>query len=159
MKFKNISGFRQVIVQEGKKVVVFADDVIEVSHDLINAAFEKVAENSTVTFKARSIKKPASNQENLAIVQEIRNASASTEDVVQAVSKINELESVVSKSQSEQGIELSNLKREFTEFKTLALKRMEILKSAVKTLEFEVGQLYTDEDSEGDKGEDTFRQQ
>ncbi len=158
MKYKNISGFRQVIVQEGKKVVVFADDVIEVSHELINAAFEKVAENTPVTFKARSIKKPASNQENLAIVQEIRNASASTEDVVQAVSKINELESTVAKSQSEQGTELSNLKKEFAEFKALALRRMEILKSAVTTLEFEVGQLYTDEE-EGDNEGETFRAQ
>ncbi len=156
MKFKNISGFRQVIVQEGKKVVVFADDVIEVSHDLINAAFDKVPENTEVTFKARSIKKPASNQENLAIVQEIRNATAASEDVITAVSKITELESTVTKSQIEQGTELSNLRKEFTDFKAVVLRRMEILKSAVTTLEFEVGQLYAEEE---DNKEETFRTQ
>lgn len=161
MKYQNVSGFRQVIVFEGKKTVVFEDQVIEVSHELFNPAFEKVADNSVVTFKARTIKKPGSNQENISLVEfeskleEVKKDSATADEVIHAVSKITELESHVAKSQSKQGIDLAEFRKEFTEFKVLSLKRMEILKSAVKTLEFEVGQLYTD-DEEGNK-EDTFR--
>lgn len=165
MKYQNVSGFRQVIVVEGKKTVVFEDQVIEVSHELFNPAFEKVADNSVVTFKARTIKKPSSNQENISLVQfeskleEVKKDSATADDVTQAVSKITELESNVAKSQSKHGSELAEFKKEFSEFKILALKRMEILKSAVKTLEYEVGQLYTDDDTEEDNKGETFRQQ
>ena len=165
MKYQNVSGFRQVIVVEGKKTVVFEDQIIEVSHELFNPAFDKVPDNSVVTFKARTIKKPGNNQENISLIQfeekleEVKKDTATSDDVTQAVSKITELESSISKSQSKHGNELADLRKEFSEFKALASKRMEILKSAVKTLEFEVGQLYTDDDSEGDKEGETFRQQ
>lgn len=164
MKYQNVSGFRQVVVIEGKKTVVFEDHVIEVARELFHPGFEKVSDDTEVTYKSRTIKKPNSTQENISLVQfetkleEVKKDTATTEDVTQAVSKITELESTVAKSHSKHGTELADLRKEFSEFKVIALKRMEILKSAVKTLEFEVGQLYTDE-NEGDKEGESFHGQ
>lgn len=140
MKYKNTSGFRQFIVIEGKKTVVFADDVVDVGHELINAAFERVNDTAVVTHKARTIKKPTSSDEKVNFTDlETKIESVKKEAAEVASTQLTELKST-------QVSELTAIRNELTEFKALVIKRLEILKSVVKTLEYEVGQLYSDEE-------------
>ena len=147
MKYQNTSGFRQVLVIEGKKSVVFADDVVEVSHELFNPSFEKVDDSTEVTFKFRSIKKQSSDTDKLTITNFENQLEVVKKEASDAsATKISELEESITKSATSQGSELSTLKKEFAEFKVLALKRFEILKNVIQTLEYEVGLLYPEEE-------------
>lgn len=140
MKYKNTSGFRQVIIIEGKKTVVFADDVVDVSHELINAAFERVADNAEVTHKARTIKKPTGSDEKV----NFTDLESKIESVKKEASEVAGAQLIELKST--QNSEISAIRAELADFKALVIKRLEILKSVVKTLEYEVGQLYSDEE-------------
>ncbi len=139
MKYKNTSGFRQVVVIEGKKTVVFADEVIDVSRELINAAFDRVADDAEVTHKARTIKKPTADDKVNLTDLEHKIESVKKEASEVASTKLSEL-------QTTQNSELTAIRNDLNDFKALVIKRLEILKSVVKTLEYEVGQLYSDEE-------------
>lgn len=140
MKYQNTSGFRQTVIMEGKKVVVFPDDVIELDKELFNVGFEKVEDSKEVTFKERTLKKHSSekNSEVLAILEnKISEVKKGSE--IKSTSDINDMRK-----------EFNDLKKEFHDFSELAKKRLDILKTAVQTIEYEVGQLYED-DSEDEK--------
>ena len=152
MKYQNVSGFRQMVVIEGKREVVFADDVIEVTHELFNAAFEKVSDSVEATYKPRTIRKSSDNGEKIALIQlegKLKE-TANTAD-------LTKLQATLEESKTQQVGELFQLRQEFVEFKNITLKRLEILKNVVKTLEYEVGQLYGEEESEGSIDSKTFR--
>lgn len=158
MKYKNTSGFRQMIVIGGNKTVVFADDVVEVSHELINPAFERVADTVETSYKPRTIKKPFTDTDKASFLHlenkllEVQKDTASLTEMTDAVSKISTLEQSIEDLNTKHDISLSDLRKEFNEFKLTALKRFEILKNVVQTLEFELEHLYpTDEASEEPK--------
>jgi uncharacterized protein (UPF0147 family) len=162
MKYKNTSGFRQILIIEGKKQVVFADDIVEVAHSLINPAFEQVSDSMEVTYKPRSIRKVnTTNSESFLHFEnkllEVQKDTASLNEMTEAVTKISNLEQTMKNARDKHDSSIDELRTEFNEFKITALKRFEILKSVVQTLEFELEQLYPDgEDSEDPK---TFRTQ
>jgi hypothetical protein len=151
MKYKNTSGFRQTVIIEGKKQVIFADDVFEQEKELINPAFEKVSDDTEVTFKARSIRKTSGDTHTEAISlleNKLNEVQKGTENLPEAVSKISELQKSVETSKTKHADEFAALRDEFEKFKTLVHRRLEILKNAVKTIEYEVGQLYGEEAEE-----------
>lgn len=151
MKYKNTSGFRQVLMMDGKKCVVFPDDVVEVSRELINAAFEQVEDDAEVTYKARTIKKPSSSEEKVNF-SDFENKIDEVKKQAEVIAKTKLSEAAkntdvkLSELQASQANELSTIRSELTELKSVVFRRLEILKSAVKTLEYEVGQLYSDEE-------------
>jgi hypothetical protein len=157
MKYQNTSGFRQMIVIGGKKTVVFADDVVEVSHELINPAFERVADTVETSYKPRTIKKPSNDSDKASFLHlenkllEVQKDTASLTEMSEALSKVSTLEDSSIKHESN----LEDLRKEFNEFKLTALKRFEILKNVVQTLEFELEQLYPEE--EGSEDSKPFR--
>jgi septal ring factor EnvC (AmiA/AmiB activator) len=152
MKYKNTSGFRQMLVIAGNKTVVFADDVVEVSHELINPAFEKVADTVETTYKPRTIRKPSTDTDKASFLHlenkllEVQKDTASVNEMAEAVTKISTLEQTIEESSSKHDSNLADLRKEFNEFKVTALKRFEILKNVVQTLEYELEQLYPEEE-------------
>jgi ElaB/YqjD/DUF883 family membrane-anchored ribosome-binding protein len=151
MKYKNTSGFRSVVVISGKKTIVFPDDVIDYPGELFNASFDKVADDASITHKDRAIKKPS---------QQNNEQFSQLQDKLTEVKK--DTDSILEETNSKTSSEINELRKEIEAFKGLVIKRMEILKSAVQTLEYELSQVLYDENEENavaaeDKSAKPFR--
>ena len=143
MKYKNTSGFRSVVIIAGKKTIVFPDDVIDYPGELFNASFEKVPDSEIVNHKDRVIKRNSpQNDEKLSILQ----------DKLEGVKKDTDNIAAIEEAHSKSSEEINELRKNLEEFKGTVYKRLEILKSVVQTLEYELGEVIG-YDEDGDKDE------
>ena len=121
MKYKNTSGFKQIAILNGKKEIIGKDEVFETEREVFNPAFEKVSDTSEVTPKNRNnIRNPAFNE----IQKQIEDVKKEV-DLTKIEPIIDEKLRVFFKEEIEKRFEVVN-------------KRLEILKSAVQTLELEL---------------------
>lgn len=146
MKYKNTSGFRSVVIISGKKTIVFPDDVIDYPGELFNASFDKVPDNEVVSHKDRVIKRNSSqNDEKLSILQ----------DKLEGVKKDTDNIAAIEEAHSKASTDITELRKDFTDFKSLVIKRMEILKNAMQSIEYEVQLLAYPEEAEENEAKDT----
>jgi hypothetical protein len=130
MKYKNVSGFKQIAVINGKKEIIPNGVIIEVDREFMHPGFDKVDDGIETTFKK--------------LVPKL----AKTNDAVGSLqTKMEEL----SKDTKNLTDEIINKKiAEYCEknFSTV-FKRLEILKQAIQTIELEVDRaLYGEEETD-----------
>jgi archaellum component FlaC len=155
-KYKNVSDFRQSLVIQGKRVLLKPEDVIESEIEL-RSVFLEAVENSTPTSKvsAGSVTKRVDDlQERLDGLEKEKTAIAenTTQEVYDTISELDravkglegrftdlrgivdlinkKIDSVLTQTQSAQTASADD--------KKLFTKRLEMLKSAVMTIEEEV---------------------
>ena len=156
MKYKNNSGLKQIAIINGKKEIIPNGVIFETERDIIHPGFEKVDDATPVTFKKlapklvksdsldsiqrqiNDIKKDTSVSESVALTQSLSKQVA---ELAQKTENLDLRDVLVQMQET-----MSNLKNESDEKFTMVLKRLEILKNAVQTIELEVDQaLYGDE--------------
>jgi hypothetical protein len=165
MKYKNNSGLKQIATINGKKEIVLSGVVIEVDRPFMHPAFEQVDESTPVTFK-RMIPKLVKNnsietlQKQITDIQKDTEGIASLSESVALTKELTRQVDELSKKTSDLDLrdDIEHLNSDVSAIKTLieekfttVFKRLEILKNAVQTIEFEVDRaLYgegEDEDS------------
>jgi hypothetical protein len=148
MKYQNISGFRATVVVGGSKKAVFQNEIIDYPGELIHPCFVKVADDVQANYKEKVVKRPSpQNDEKLSILED------KLTDVKKDTKNIANLEEAHSKTSDE----IKELRQAHEDFRALAIKRMEILKSVLENLEDEVGTLmgYDDEEVKDVEAKDT----
>jgi hypothetical protein len=151
-RFQNKSGLNQVVVLNGVRTIVGNNGVFEAREGFLQSGIELVPDSTPLTVGNPLLKKRLVKQE---IVQNLKDQIKSLENKIPNV----EIQTIQSTSESNKNdiLSLRNdidsliIKQKETEkvvndFKELALKRLEILKSAIQALEAIVEEQYVIED-------------
>lgn len=160
MKYKNNSGLKQIALIGGKKEIIPNGIVFETDREIIHPAFERVDDATPVTFK-RLVPKFIKNnsitdlQKQINSIQEDTKAISFLSESVALTEQLSQQVSALSKRTDDLDIrdDIKKLTNSFEAFKTenegqfkVVFKRLEILKTALQTIELEVDQaLYGDE--------------
>lgn len=169
-KFKNTTGFNQVVVINGQKKLVRKDGVLELRDDFIQVGFEKVPDNTPLTIKT-SASKVVHNDE----VQEIVKRLNDLEERMNSESKLSEVESKIQEisekafqlgdESSKDIVELRDLVevlsraisnqaqavQYFKDNEATTTRRLDILKTAIQAMEMQVDEItgFSQEDDQG----------
>ena len=155
-RFQNKSGLNQVVVLNGVRTIVGNNDVFENREGFIQAGIELVPDSTPLTIGHSLTRKRLVKQE---IVQDLKDKIKSLEDklpnveiqTIQSTSENNtndilslrnDIDSLVIKQKETENV--------LKEFKELAIKRLEILKSAIQALETMVEEQYVIEDGDAE---------
>lgn len=172
-KFQNNSGFRQVVVINGEKLIAHDGDVIEAHEGFIQHGFEEVNEKTPVSITTRSRKRKFADNDLLESLQsQLRELQSQIDEkdsetankVIQEMEAVNEKvkefeeKALTLSSDAEndvielkelvqaQGEQITGLEGYIKKNFDMTFKRLEILKHAMQALEFEMDQFY-EEDS------------
>ena len=165
MKYKNTSGLKQIAVINGKKEIIPNGVVIEVDRDMIHPAFERVDDATPATFNKR-VSKFVKN-DSLESLQKQITAMKKDTDGIASLSEAVALTDTLSKqvgelSQKTNDLDLrddiaelnanmGSMKEAYDSKFDLVLKRLEILKNAIQTIELEVDQALYGEEADATK--------
>lgn len=154
MKYRNSSEFRQAIVVGGKRVLMLPGDVVESSKELTVVWLEQVSDDTKVTVtpsrRVSSIKtqveqiKTANKDAVVAGKEELENLTKSIkESAEEAISEsVGPLASELDKTQKD----LAAITEEYEKFKETVMRRMDIMKSAMMTLQQDFYEIEFDEE-------------
>lgn len=160
-KFQNMSGFKQVVTINGAKTLIFPEDVIEMRDSWLQAGFDKVPDDTPVRITERTSRRSFASNDMLESLQERLRELEGQEDTENKLGELSErLESLsddalivgedVKKDVSELRDLVSALKDQQAEQKQVndtILRRLEILKTAIQAMEYELDQFYADDSS------------
>lgn len=151
-RFQNKSGLKQVVVLNGVRTVIGNNDVFEAREGFLQVGFEVVPDSTPLTIGNTILKKRLVKQE---IVQDLKDKIKSLENKIPNV----EIQTIQSTSENNTNdilslrndinslvIKQKETEKVLNEFRELALKRLEILKSAIQALETMVEEQYVIED-------------
>ena len=149
VKFRNTSDFRQAIVVGGNRILMMPNDVVELPKAVPYVWLEEVPSDTPVTItSARRVVSVSELQDRLTEIQEA-GLTASREEIEEIK------QSIQSSSESLKPLEdeihqthdsLEKLIEEFTSFKNIVHRRMEIMKGALMTLQQDVYDVEFDEE-------------
>jgi uncharacterized protein YlxW (UPF0749 family) len=122
-KYKSISDLRQSLVLKGVRVILKPGDVIESDIPIKSVFLEEVAKDAQVTVN----KSVAVNKKVTDLQDSVDSLSESKMAVEELQRQVNELQSI-----------LKSLKSNVDDNQGIILKRLEMLKSAIMTLETEI---------------------
>jgi vacuolar-type H+-ATPase subunit I/STV1 len=138
-KYKNISGFKQYPIINGKRVCVNPDDIFE-SSGKINEPdiFEIVSDSEKITISSSSRKNNLSpiNTQN---INDIETKIKSLENDSQIMKSLKD--DIDNKLQILEKI-INDQNKLFNDFKDVTGKRLEIIKKAINNVEEDIDQLY-----------------
>jgi uncharacterized coiled-coil DUF342 family protein len=153
-KYKNVSDFRQSLVVKGKKVLLKPEDVVESDTELKYVFLEPVdiSTPTTITGAASVTKKVDALQQTIADLQKSNVSDVQLKEVFDTLEELNDAVSEIRNKLNDFGGVINILKNNIDsisekqntitknseEDKKVYLKRLEMLKSAVMTLEQEV---------------------
>lgn len=171
-KFKNTTGFNQVVLLAGKKRVVRNNWVIEAHDEFIQVGFEKVPDDTPVTTRPTS-SKVVNNADFQVVIDELNNRIEELEDRFNTDETLSQIEAKI-QSVSEQALELGDgASKDLQELRDLVgilneslynqgmvvkdlknsddtiLKRLEILKTAMQAMELQIDEVIGYEDDLG----------
>jgi seryl-tRNA synthetase len=138
VKMKNISDFRQSITVSGSRVMLMPNDVIELPKAVPYVWLEEVPKDTPVTItSARRVISVSDLQERLTEIQESQMVTSSEEieKLKQSIESSTENLKPLAEEIHQTHDELSNLVEEFSTFKNIVHRRLEIMKGAIMTLQ------------------------
>ena len=146
VKMRNTSDFRQAVTIGGTRVLMLPNDVIESSKALSYVWLEEVDDDAPVTVTAS---RRVSSLKNT--VDALRTANADA--VVTSKEELDELKKSIEESSLPLAEELDNtqrdligLKEELESFKNTVHRRLEIMKSAMMTMQQDFYEIEFDEE-------------
>jgi hypothetical protein len=136
IKYKNVSGFRQVLIIGGKKVIVNDGDVFEKDSEFEEDGFVRVSDLEKVTVEGTYSRK--SNFTPITTTLDLLNDKV--KEVEKSV-KNTDMEPILNSLKLNEDM-IANLEKDFKKFESTCTKRLEILKKAINFIEKEMAQLY-----------------
>lgn len=122
-KYKNISDLRQSINLKGKRVILKPGDIIESDIEIKSVFLEEVDKNAKVT----------SNM-SVSVVKKVNEFQSNVDSINETKLAVGELQRQVKDLQEI----LETLKSDAKSNQEIIIKRLEMLKSAIMTLETEI---------------------
>jgi predicted RNase H-like nuclease (RuvC/YqgF family) len=122
-KYKSISDLRQSLVLKGTRVILKPGDVIESDTPIKSVFLEEVDKDAQVTVN-----------KSVAVNKKVTDLQDSVDSLTESKMAVEELRRHVNELQSI----LKSLKSNVDDNQTIILKRLEMLKSAIMTLETEI---------------------
>ena len=171
-KFKNETGFNQVVIIGGKKRLVRKEGVIEAHDDFIQTGFKQVPDDTPITTRAST--KVVSDRELQGIIDGLNERISDLEERLDNDETMSEMEEKL-KVVSEKALELEDgASKDLTELRDFVdklnesvtnqggvlkvvketqddkvLRRMEILKTAMQAMEMQIDEVTGYGDAEG----------
>jgi hypothetical protein len=133
MKYQNVSEYRQTLILGGKKILLLPNDIIESKKELKHVFLERVSDDSEVTNinNRRTVNVHTLKSE----IEELRTKSQKEVNEVsiqgQQVENINQ--------------RITNLEKAFEDFMNKVNKRMEMMKTAIMTVQEDMYDIKFDE--------------
>ena len=122
-KYKSISDLRQSLVIKGNRVILKPGDVIESDTQIKSVFLEEVPKDTQVTVN-----------KSVAVNKKVTDLQDSVDSLTESKMAVEELQRHVTELQSI----LKSLKSNVDDNQGIILKRLEMLKSAIMTLETEI---------------------
>jgi predicted RNase H-like nuclease (RuvC/YqgF family) len=122
-KYKSISDLRQSLVLKGVRVILKPADVIESDNPIKSVFLEEVPKDTQVTVN-----------KSVAVNKKVTDLQDSVDSLTESKMAVEELQRHVNELQNI----LKSLKSNVDDNQTIILKRLEMLKSAIMTLETEI---------------------
>jgi predicted RNase H-like nuclease (RuvC/YqgF family) len=122
-KYKSISDLRQSLVLKGARVILKPGDVIESDTPIKSVFLEEVPKDTQVTVN-----------KTVAVNKKVTDLQDSVDSLTESKMAVEELQRHVNELQSI----LQSLKSNVDDNQAIILKRLEMLKSAIMTLETEI---------------------
>ena len=122
-KYKSISDLRQSLVIKGNRVILKPGDVIESDTQIKSVFLEEVPKDTQVTVN-----------KSVAVNKKVTDLQDSVDSLTESKMAVEELQRQVTELQSI----LKSLKSNVDDNQGIILKRLEMLKSAIMTLETEI---------------------
>ena len=122
-KYKSISDLRQSLVLKGTRVILKPGDVIESENQIKSVFLEEVPKDTQVTVN-----------KTVAVNKKVTDLQDSVDSLTESKMAVEELQRHVNELQSI----LKSLKSNVDDNQAIILKRLEMLKSAIMTLEGEI---------------------
>lgn len=133
MKYQNVSEYRQTLILGGKKILLLPNDIIESKKELKHVFLERVSDDSEVTNinNRRTVNVHTLKSE----IEELRTKSQK---------EVNEV-SIQSQQVENINQRITNLEKAFEDFMNKVNKRMEMMKTAIMTVQEDMYDIKFDE--------------
>jgi len=165
MKYKNNSGLKQIAIINGKKEIIPNGVVFENERAIIHPGFDQVDETTPVTFKKlipKLVKSDSldSMQQQIDAIQKDTQGIASLSESVALTANLSKQVSELSQKTNDLDLRdnitelvnsIATMKSESDDKFTIVMKRLEILKNAIQTIELEVDQALYGEEADATK--------